>query len=407
MKWYKKIWSLMPIILTSLLLSFFVWFSAVNSKDPTEEITYTRPIPIEILGQNPQYTISEQSAGNVTVTIKAPRSVHNALANDIKLIRATINISALQEGQVELEPDIQIDVKPARLVNYSPKTVRLNLEKLVTTTFPIKLNQTGNLSMGMEARKARLEYSEVQVTGPESKMAKVSEVLATVDMSTVTGNVNKQVALQAVDAQGTVIEGLTLSPSRIIVTIPILQKGGYKNAFLALIPIGSPAFGFQITHTEITPQVVTIYALDPNQTDSLPDLIQTEPINLNGRNESFEQEVGLNLPPGVKLAGDTKVIVKITIEPTITTKSIRGVPITLLNTPMGLEAVLNISTVDVYLTGPMNLLNELTAQNLTIALDLTNIRPGTHELQPTIVLPDESINYQIVPDTIEVHIRPK
>ncbi len=407
MKWYKKIWSLMPIILTSLLLSFFVWFSAVNSKDPTEEITYTRPIPIEILGQNPQYTISEQSAGNVTVTIKAPRSVHNALANDIKLIRATINISALQEGQVELEPDIQIDVKPARLVNYSPKTVRLNLEKLVTTTFPIKLNQTGNLSMGMEARKARLEYSEVQVTGPESKMAKVSVVLATVDMSTVTGNVNKQVALQAVDAQGTVIEGLTLSPSRIIVTIPILQKGGYKNAFLALIPIGSPAFGFQITHTEITPQVVTIYALDPNQTDSLPDLIQTEPINLNGRNESFEQEVGLNLPPGVKLAGDTKVIVKITIEPTITTKSIRGVPITLLNTPMGLEAVLNISTVDVYLTGPMNLLNELTAQNLTIALDLTNIRPGTHELQPTIVLPDESINYQIVPDTIEVHIRPK
>jgi len=407
MKWYKKIWSLMPIILTSLLLSFFVWFSAVNSKDPTQEITYTRPIPIEILGQNPQYTISEQSAGNVTVTIKAPRSVHNALANDIKLIRATINISALQEGQVELEPDIQIDVKPARLVNYSPKTVRLNLEKLVTTTFPIKLNQTGNLSMGMEARKARLEYSEVQVTGPESKMAKVSEVLATVDMSTVTGNVNKQVALQAVDAQGTVIEGLTLSPSRIIVTIPILQKGGYKNAFLALIPIGSPAFGFQITHTEITPQVVTIYALDPNQTDSLPDLIQTEPINLNGRNESFEQEVGLNLPPGVKLAGDTKVIVKITIEPTITTKSIRGVPITLLNTPMGLEAVLNISTVDVYLTGPMNLLNELTAQNLTIALDLTNIRPGTHELQPTIVLPDESINYQIVPDTIEVHIRPK
>lgn len=407
MKWYKKIWSLMPIILTSLLLSFFVWFSAVNSKDPTEEITYTRPIPIEILGQNPQYTISEQSAGNVTVTIKAPRSVHNALANDIKLIRATINISALQEGQVELEPDIQIDVKPARLVNYSPKTVRLNLEKLVTTTFPIKLNQTGNLSMGMEARKARLEYSEVQVTGPESKMAKVSEVLATVDMSTVTGNVNKQVTLQAVDAQGTVIEGLTLSPSRIIVTIPILQKGGYKNAFLALIPIGSPAFGFQITHTEITPQVVTIYALDPNQTDSLPDLIQTEPINLNGRNESFEQEVGLNLPPGVKLAGDTKVIVKITIEPTITTKSIRGVPITLLNTPMGLEAVLNISTVDVYLTGPMNLLNELTAQNLTIALDLTNIRPGTHELQPTIVLPDESINYQIVPDTIEVHIRPK
>lgn len=407
MKWYKKIWSLMPIILTSLLLSFFVWFSAVNSKDPTEEITYTRPIPIEILGQNPQYTISEQSAGNVTVTIKAPRSVHNALANDIKLIRATINISALQEGQVELEPDIQIDVKPARLVNYSPKTVRLNLEKLVTTTFPIKLNQTGNLSMGMEARKARLEYSEVQVTGPESKMAKVSEVLATVDMSTVTGNVNKQVALQAVDAQGTVIEGLTLSPSRIIVTIPILQKGGYKNAFLALIPIGSPAFGFQITHTEITPQVVTIYALDPNQTDSLPDLIQTEPINLNGRNESFEQEVGLNLPPGVKLASDTKVIVKITIEPTITTKSIRGVPITLLNTPMGLEAVLNISTVDVYLTGPMNLLNELTAQNLTIALDLTNIRPGTHELQPTIVLPDESINYQIVPDTIEVHIRPK
>lgn len=407
MKWYKKLLSLMPIILTSLLLSFFVWFSAVNSKDPTEEITYTRPIPIEILGRNPQYTISEQSAGNVTVTIKAPRSVHNTLANDINLIRATINISELQEGQVELEPDIVIGVKPAKLVEFSPTTVRLSLEKLVTQTFPIKLNQTGNLSMGMEARKARLEFSEVQVTGPESKMARVSEVLATVDMSTVTGNVNKQVTLQAVDTQGTVIEGLSLSPSRINVSITVLQKGGYKNAFLALIPLGSPAFGYQITHTEITPQVVTIYAQNPNQTDNLPDLIQTKPINLNGRDKSFEQEVDLNLPPGVKLVGDIKVIVKITIEPTITTKSIRGVPITLLNTPQGLEAVLNISTVDLYLTGPMNVLNELTAQNLTVVFDLTDIRPGTHELQPTVVLPDDSITYQIVPETIEVHIRPK
>ena len=74
---------------------------------------------------------------------------------------------------------------------------------------------------------------------------------------------------------------------------------------------------------------------------------------------------------------------------------------------MGLEAVLNISTVDVYLTGPMNLLNELTAQNLTVALDLTDIRPGTHDPACNDCFTDDSINYQIVPDLIEVLIRPK
>jgi YbbR domain-containing protein len=407
MKILKKIASLVPIVLISLLLSFFVWFSAVNSKDPTEEITYSRPVPIEVLGQNPQYTISDQSANNVTVTIKAPRSVHNSIANDMKLIRASINVSALKDGQAVLEPEISIDVKPAKLTDYNPKTVRLSIEKLVTQNYQINLNQTGNLPMGLEARTTRLDTKEVQITGPESKISEVHEVLATVDMSTVTGNLSKLVDLQAVDEQGNIINGISMSPSKVTVIITIIQKGGYKNAFLALVPLGSPAYGFQITNTEIVPQVVTIYAFNPNETDKLPDLIETNPVNLNGRDESFEEVVTLKLPPGVRLVGDVEVLVKVTIEPTITTKSIRGVPITVNNLSQNLEAVLNVPYVDVYLTGPTHLLANLNAQNLTIALDLTDFDKGTHQVKPVIVLPESAINYLITPEFVEVVIQPK
>ncbi len=407
MKWIKKFLALMPIIAMSLILAFFVWFSAVTSNDPTQEITYSRPIPIEILGQNPQYTITDQSASNVTVTIKAPRSVHNTLANDLKLISARINISDLKEGNAEMQPVVSIGVKPARLVDFNPKQVRLMVEKLVTQGFDIKMNQTGNLPMGIETRPAKMDHARVQITGAASRVAKIVEVLATVDMSTVTTNLSKQVDLQAVDAQGNIIDGVTMSPSRISVNIPVLQKGGYKNAFLSLIPLGSPAYGFKISGHEITPQFVTIYAKNQAIAATLPDFIETKPINLNGRNESFEEVVELNLPDGVEVVGDVKVTVKVEIETVVTTKNIRSVPITVTNVPKGLAAVLNVSSVDVYLTGPTHLLADLNVQTLTIGMDLADIRPGTHQIKPVVVLPHPDISYLIVPEVIEVFIRPQ
>lgn len=407
MKIIKKILGLLPIVAMSLILAFFVWFSAVNSNDPTQEITYTRPIPIEILGQNPQYTITEQSASFVTVTIKAPQSVHSTLNNDIKLIRASVNVSELKAGHAELVPEIIIGVKPTKLVDFNPKSLKLLVEKLVTKDFDITLNQTGNLPMGIEARKAKLDVQKLQLSGAESKVEKVVEVLATIDMSTVTADLSKQVDLQPVDVQGNVVEGITLSPSRATVTIPVSQKGGYKNAILALIPLGSPAYGFKITNMEITPQFVTISTKDPSLTSSLPDLIETKPVNLNGRDKSFEETVELNLPDGINLVGEVEIKVKVEIEAIITTKSLRGVPIAPTNVPQGLSAVLRQRTVDVYLTGPIHLLSNLTEQTLTVGMDLDGIRPGTHQIKPTVVLPDELINYQIVPEVIEVYIQPK
>lgn len=407
MKIVKKILALMPTILISLLLSFFVWFSAVNSNDPTEEIAYALPIPIEVLGQNPQYTITEQSANNVTVTIKAPRSVHNTLKNDMQLIKATINISELKAGQAELTPEVTIGIKPTKLVDFNPKTVRLFVEKLVSKSFEIALNQTGNLPMGVEAGETKLDASEVTVSGADSKVNKVVEVLATIDMSTINTDLTRNVDLQAVDAQGNTVDGITLSPSRVTVTMPVTQKGGYKNAFLVLNPLGSPAYGYRITGTEITPQFVTIYARKPVLTPTLPDLIQTQVINLNGRDESFEEVVSLILPDGVELVGDVEVRVKVIIEPVISTKNIREIPITVTNVPNGLKAVLTISNVDVYLTGPSHLLADLNAQTLTIGMDLDQIRPGTHQIKPVVVLPNDEISYTIVPEVIEVYIQPE
>ncbi len=328
----------------------------------------------------------------------------------MKLIRATVNISVLQDGYAELEPEFLIGIKPAKLVDFNPKTVNLTIEKLITKTFDIVINQIGNLSTGLEARPARLDVREVQVTGPESRVSKITELLATVDMSTIIGSLNKQVDLIAVDEQGNIVDGVTINPSRVTVNIPVLQRGGYKNVFLALVPLGgSPAYGYQITKTEIIPPMVTVYTNSLSQIDSVPDLIETTPpVNLNGRDKSFEQVVTLNLPAGVNLASDVEIIVKITIEPTITTKTIRGgIPITLMNTPEGFDVMLNITTVDVYLTGPTHLLAELTAQNLTVEIDLSDFKAGTHQVNPpAVILPAASINYLIVPDTVEVRLQP-
>lgn len=405
MKLIRKLLSLLPTLLTALVLAIIVWVSSVTARDPNQIITYETPIELEILGQNPDLVITDQQVEGVNVTIKAPSSVHARLANDPNLINANINLSGLEAGDYTLIPEVLIEIKPAQVVEVSPSSVALSLEKVSSKTLPISLIQTGSLPVGFQTRRARLSLSEAKLVGPESLVESVVEIAASIDISELTSSISRTLDLKPLNEAGVIVEGVILSPNRVDVTLEVEQLAGYRNVFVKIVTSGSVAQGYHLTSIVVNPPTLTVYAANPDLTGDMPAYIETEPVNLNGAQQSFESRVGLQLPEGIVVIGDQSVLVTVGVEAIYNSTQIIGVPVSAINLADGLRVELSPLTVDVYISGPMNLLENIGTNSVFVTLDLTGLTEGTYQLSPKVELDRPELRVDsTLPGLIEVVI---
>ncbi len=404
MDFLKRVLKLLPIFFTALILAVIVWISSVSSSDPNEVVSYTSPVPLTVLGQNPDYLITQQSASDLTITLKAPRSVHNQITRNFNQISARINLSGLTSGTYDLVPEVDMaNFRPVQVLEVSPAEISITLEQMATKTFDISLLQTGNLPISYEAGEAVLTSESVELLGPQSKVSEVNDVVASVDLSNTTTTITRVVELRPIDRRGNLVEGVSLNPTSVTVEVPIRQLVGYRNVFIKIVTTGTIAQGYHLTGLLVNPPNVTIYASDPALADEMPAFLDTTPINLSGAYEDFSMNVELQLQDGIVVVGNQQVTVEVGIEAIQSSTQFVGVPVEIINLDIGLTVNISPDIVDLYISGPMNLLEELTADNIRVTLDLSNRSPGTYQLSPEIFLNDDQLRLDsILPGTIEV-----
>lgn len=404
MDFLKRVLKLLPIFFIALILAVIVWVSSVSSSDPNEVVSYPTPVSLIVLGQNPDLLITEQSASDLTITLKAPRSVHDQISRNFNQISARINLSGLTAGTYDLEPEVNIaNFKPVQVLEVNPAQISITLEQIATKTVNITLLQTGNLPISYEAGEAVLSSKNVELLGPESKVSEVNDVVASIDLSNTTTTITRIVELRPIDRRGNVVEGVSLNPTSITVEVPIKQLVGYRNVFIKIVTTGTIAQGYHLTGLLVTPPNVTIYASDPALAEEMPSFLDTAPINLSGAYEDFNINVELQLQDGIVVVGNQQVTVEVGIDAIQSSIQFVGVPVEIINLGRGLTVNISPDKVDLYISGPMNLLEELTADNIRVTLDLTNRSPGTYQLSPDILLNDDELRLDsILPGTIEV-----
>lgn len=405
MTYFRKFLKFLPTLLTALALAIVVWVSSVTASDPNQTITYDAPIPLEVLGQNPDLVITKQQVQGVKLTLKAPRSVHARLSSDPGLITASINLTGLEAGDYSLPPDIQVELKPVEVVEVSPSMVDVSLEKVASKTLAINLIQTGSLPVGYQTSNISLSQTEAQMVGPESLVNTVVEIAATINVSELTSSISRTLDLKPLNDAGVAVEGIILSPSRVDVKMDIEQLVGYRNVFVRIVTSGSIAQGYHLTGIVVDPPTLTVYASNPDLTLSMPAYIETEPVNLNGAQQSFETRVKLQLPEGIVVVGDQSVLVSVGVEAIYNSTQILGVPVTIVNLSSGLQAKLSPLYVDVYISGPINLLENIGTSSVHVTLDLTGLSVGTHQLAPKVELNRPELRLDsTLPGLIEVTI---
>ena len=405
MKHIRTIIRSLPTLLTALIFAVVVWIFAVTQADPAETRTYPRSLPMEIIGLDPNLTIINEVPQQVNVAIRAPSSIHSQLENDINLIDVILDLSGFESGVHTLAPQVNLGISPAEVVRINPSSIFIKLDAIITENFPIELLMIGNPTIGFEVQPPELSAESVLISGPQSLIDTIEHVVAEINIADVSEDVQRMIELTPYDIDDIPVEEVSLSPSAIQVTVPVTQRGGFRTVVVKIVTSGQIAPGYRLTNIFALPPTVTIFSADPNLVDTIPGFVETTPINLNMASENIEIRVALNLPEGINVVGSQNVTVQIGIDTIQSSISFTNVPIQIEGLGEDLQFEISPENVDIFLSGPLPLLDELDLTKILVLIDLTDRGPGTYQLAPEVMLENNQIIVDVIlPSSVEVTI---
>ena len=394
--------------LSSLLLAFVlavvVWVSAVVAADPNEERVYLRLVPIELIGQDTSLMLVTNIPTNVILTLNAPKSIWKQLDDNPDLARAWIDLSELGKGEHTVEVKTQISVTPHQLIQVDPAEITLTLEPFLTLDFEVQLLVTGDPALGYRKGEPIVDPEQISISGRESFVMKVVEVLASLDIDGANETVKRTISVQALDQNGSSVSGIAIFPQTVRLPQPVNLLGGYRNVVVKVVTTGGVADGYWLTNISVSPPNVTVFSKNPQLVNELPGYVETNPIDLTGVNDDFDTRAVLVLPDGVTLVGEESVLVRVSIASVVGALKL-PLPLEMIGLSPELEATFFPRTVAVYLTGPLPILNNLKPDAIRVSINLIGLEPGTHQVPPVVDLLPGQVNLAtILPETVEVTI---
>jgi YbbR domain-containing protein len=393
-------------LLLAFLLALVVWVTAVLSTDPNEERLYPRPVNIEHVGLDPGLLLVDGKPTQAQLTLIAPRSVWNQLLANPDLVRTWVDLSGLGAGEhvVPLHTEVSL-AKPVRIINTEPSEAQVVLEPLSSQTFPVNVQVSGEPALGYRKGVPSASPAEVIVTGPESAVSQVVEVRAEMDVTGASDSVERAVPVQAFDKSGREVSGVNISPSSISVNQPVTLLGGYRNVVVKVATTGEVAPGYWLTNISVTPPNVTVFSVNPQQVNALPGFVETNPLDLTGLQDDTDIRATLHLPEGVSLAGEESVLVRLSIAALEGSLPI-SLPVEVIGLSPELQAIVSPETVELLLTGPLPILNNLSPAGIRVSVNVTGLEPGVYQLTPVVdLLPVQVKVSSIMPEIVQVTIQ--
>jgi YbbR domain-containing protein len=399
----RRILKYLPTFLLALMLALAVWIAAITAADPVEQRAYPTNLDIEIIGQDPALVLTSPQPGQAAVTLSAPGSVLDRLLTEAAPVRALIDLSGLGPGSHTVPVQIQVDIHPVRVATFAPTSVTVVLETLATRTLPINLLQRGDPAVGFQASAPELSTNSVTVSGPQSQVDQVAEVRASLDITQAQVKIVRTLTIQALDAKGLVVSGVTLSPDQVQVTQNITQRGGYRTVVVKVVVSGQIPNGYRLTNLSVSPLAVTVFSADPQVVNDLPGFIETEVLDLTGATDDLDLRLNLNLPPGVTVVGDPTVVVQVGIAAIEGSVTMTNIPIELIGLTPGMQAQISPERVDVIISGPLPLLDTLRSTDIRVTIDVTGESIGTYQHTPLVSINLAELQVQsILPESVEV-----
>ncbi len=370
-----------PLKLGAVLLATVLYSGLVLGQNVR---SWTGQVPVDAIRPPQGATLINDLDPVTTIRFRAPIDV-GVLSPDS--FRATVDLSGItaETGGAPVPVPITVIALDQRvqIVDFQPREEQVQLDPVAARDLPVTVT-LGTVPDSVTVGPPQVDPQNVTVRGASSRVNAVSQVVARVPIDASALNVDRDVDLVAVDANGNQVPSVEIDPQRVHVTIAVAQELSQRT--LPVVPqlTGAPAPGYKVTSITVNPLVVTVSG--EAATVSTLENAQTQPIDLTGRTSDLEAQIGLALPAGLTVSGSDKVSVVLTIAQDTGTQTF-GVGVTLLNEQLGYSYALSSGQVHVTFGGPTTTLASFDATQLVATADVAGAAPGDHTVRLTVQTP--------------------
>lgn len=371
-----------PLRLGAIVLATLLYSGLVLGQNVR---TWTGEVPVDVIRPPAGAAVLSDLDPVTLIRFRAPLDV-GVLSPD--KFRASVDLSRVeaQPGGPAIGVPVTLVALDQRvqIVDYQPQLLEVRVDPVETRQMPVTVT-LGSVPDGLNIGPPQVEPSSVTVRGASSRVDVVTAVVARVPIDASALNVDRDIELIPVDANGNQVSNVEIDPERARVRIAVARE--LANLTLPVVPqlTGSLAPGYRITSVVVEPLVVTVSGEEAivARLDSAP----TQPIDLEGRSADLEAMVGLALPDGVAVTGNDQIRVVLTLGLESGSQTYR-VGIDLEGEVPDLEYSIDSGQASVTVGGALVDLDELNPATLRAVAEVTGLGPGTHTRSLDVDLPE-------------------
>ena len=395
-------------LILALALALAVWVAAAREENPIQTGRFQEPIPIEVSAPPTGTKLWTPVRESVLVTLRAPKSSWERLR--LESFQARVDISALEPGLHEVPVSVVCSDPQVEILSIAPERLSIRLERLAEKLVPVRVEVVDAPPFGYyQPEPAVAEPAVVRVSGFASYVEQVAEAAVEVSVAAAKKPLELRRVPQLRDAQHLPVDTgtdpyrrLEIVPGSVLVKVPIEQRRGFRDVSVRVVREGQPAPGYRISNVSVEPAIVTVVG-SPSVIEGLPGYVDTDPVNVEGATSDVVTKVGLQLPEMVSVLDVQGVLVRISITPIESSLTIQR-PVRLQGLPLGFSATASPATVDIILSGPLPILDNLKPEAVHVFVDLFGLPAGVHQVRPQTIVPENLRVESIVPEVVEVNI---
>ena len=395
-----------PLKLTAILIALIFWVVSILSAPASE---FVREFPGRVAVERPEavpagYVVQGQ-LGDVSVRLKGTEAaLASVIASDL---HARLNLSAADIHNSDPQ-DLPVDAKVAtagvQVESVAPATVTVRIEPITSRDVAVQARFANSPPTGTFAGDPAITPSQVRVNGAASQVARIAALYATVAFGDAVTDLVQSVQPRAVDALGATIDGLTVDPAVVQLTVPVLPTATTRTVPVVPAMRGAVALGYWITRVTSDPTVVTVRG--EGAALSAIDQVATASIDVSGLAGDKTFQVALLLPAeGTSLVKAAQATVTVSVVPLLGSRAFPVVAVQATGLGSGFVAEFDPPSISIVAAGPVPALSGITAGQVVATVDATGKGPGTYPVDVVVRTPGGITAQTVQPTRVTLTIR--
>ena len=386
-----------PLKILAIVLASLLYGGLVLSQSAR---TLNGSVPIRTVNQSADEYVPSDLGSVDGIRYVVPEDL--GLRVDESSFVATVDLSSVQPGAEPVSLSVQVSATDPRILvqDFTPRRITVTVDRVTSRTVPIK-PVIGQVPAGFQIGDPQLSQTSATVTGPETLVNQVQEADARIRIDPSGIDVNGQIDLVPVDANGNTVVPIDVSPATVDVKVPVFTDRRTRSLPVNPVVTGTPAAGFEVASVTVDPTVVSIEG-DANDLAGL-DRADTQAISVSGASSDVVLSVGLDLPSTVEALGPATVDVTVHLRPVTASRTFDD-GLVLVGARADRTYALSTDQVLVTIGGSVADLDRLSGASLELALDVTGLDVGSHQVAPDANLTTGLTLISVAPTPVTVTI---